>query len=289
MPIVSVVIPAYDRAELIGRAISSVYNQTFTDFELIVVDDGSTDGTAERASAFGRSDLKLISHERNRGAAAARNTGVAAAQAPFVAFLDSDDEWLPEKLARQIRLLEQTGAAACCSGFLLRRDGTDTARTLPESDGWRARLLRGCTVSPGSTLVVRRGCFDEIGRFDEGLGRFEDWEWLLRFIVRYDLAAIGEPLAIVHANRWPRVDAVRAALGALRRHVLGMSALAPDERRIVLGAIEFELAVALWRNGARLAGMSGLLRSCLRSPRSTARLLLDVQRRRWPRAGLFPK
>lgn len=288
MPKVSVVIPAYNRAESIGRAISSVFAQTFSDFELIVVDDGSTDGTAACASAFDRPDLRVIVHERNRGAAAARNTGIAAAEAPLVAFLDSDDEWLPDKLARQVRRLEETEAAACCSGFLLERGGTISERRLPETRGWRARLLRGCTVSPGSTLVVERRCFGEIGPFDESLGRFEDWEWLLRFTARHKLVAVGAPLAVVHGREWPSIGVVRAALDALERRVQLMPGLSPAERHAVLCTMDFERAVALWRNGAPLAGAGRLLRSCLWSPGPTARLLLDVQRRRRVGAGGGP-
>ena len=104
-PPVSVVIPAYNRAPTIGAAIDSVLRQTFTDFELVVVDDGSTDGTLTAARAIADPRLRVIAAPQNMGAAGARNLGVAEARGTWIAFQDSDDEWLPEKLAKQMARL----------------------------------------------------------------------------------------------------------------------------------------------------------------------------------------
>ena len=98
-PLVSVIIPAYNRAHLVGRAIASVFAQSYRNFEIIVVDDASTDDLAATLAEAGGLQLRCITHPRNRGAAAARNTGIAAASGEFVAFLDSDDVWFPDKLA----------------------------------------------------------------------------------------------------------------------------------------------------------------------------------------------
>src|SRR3954471_13927034 len=97
-PRVSVVIPAHNRAATLGRAVESVLSQTRQDFEIAIVDDASTDGTVAAIAAMHDDRIRLIRHDRNRGACAARNTGIRAGSAPFVAFLDSDDEWLPHKL-----------------------------------------------------------------------------------------------------------------------------------------------------------------------------------------------
>src|SRR5690348_15078750 len=123
MPRVSVIVPVFNRAATIGRAVASVVVQTMADWELIVVDDGSADDPAGALAALSDARLRLLRHERNRGAAAARNTGIAAARAPLIAFLDSDDEWLPEKLARQVAAVERAGPAlgALCTAFRLRR------------------------------------------------------------------------------------------------------------------------------------------------------------------------
>src|SRR5262245_12992873 len=104
-PAVSVVLPAYNRAGSIGGAIPSVLRQTWADFELIVIDDGSEDGTLEAAAGIRDPRLRLIAGQSNRGAAAARNRGAAVARADWIAFQDSDDEWLPEKLEKQMARL----------------------------------------------------------------------------------------------------------------------------------------------------------------------------------------
>ncbi len=104
-PIVSVVIPVYNHAHRVGSAISSVLSQTYGNYEVIVVNDGSTDNLAETLLQF--TGIRLINHDANFGRAAARNTGVLAARGEYIAFLDADDQWKPTKLARQIRFLEE--------------------------------------------------------------------------------------------------------------------------------------------------------------------------------------
>jgi len=102
-PTVSVIIPTYNRAHLVGRSIQSVINQTYQDFEIIVVDDGSTDNTEDIIKEFQKKDkrIKHIKHNKNKGGSAARNTGIRAARGEYIAFLDSDDEWMPTKLEKQ--------------------------------------------------------------------------------------------------------------------------------------------------------------------------------------------
>lgn len=105
-PTVSIIIPTYNRRQSIGRFIKSVLNQTYRDFELIIVDDGSTDNTRELVAGFNNERIRYVRHEENKGEAAARNTGIKAARGEYIASHDSDDEWLHEKLAKQIRAFE---------------------------------------------------------------------------------------------------------------------------------------------------------------------------------------
>ena len=109
---VSVIIPTHDRAAVLGRAVSSVLAQTWTDFELVVVDDGSTDATPAVLAGFSDSRLKGIRRE-NKGVSAARNAGIAATSAPWIALLDSDDYWMPDKLSKQLRFLAESGFSIC--------------------------------------------------------------------------------------------------------------------------------------------------------------------------------
>ncbi|HZB89950.1 MAG TPA: glycosyltransferase family 2 protein, partial [Stellaceae bacterium] len=218
VPLVSVVIPAYNRAAFLRRAIDSVLRQSFGDFEIIVVDDGSTDGTDAAVAEHADRRLRLLRHETNRGAAAARNTGIRAASGRLIAFLDSDDEWLPEKLARQVAAMQAapTDVLLTTTGyFMVRERSRELRERTPQSGDWRRALLDGCVLSPGSTAMVDRRAFDAHGFFDERLRRLEDWEWLLRYVSRHDLRVVPEPLARIHVAERMTAEAVLAAAGII--------------------------------------------------------------------------
>jgi glycosyltransferase involved in cell wall biosynthesis len=220
-----VVIPAYNRAATIGAAIASVLRQTWRDFELVVVDDGSTDGTLEAARAVADPRLRVVAAPRNLGAAGARNLGVAEARGTWVAFQDSDDEWLPEKLAKQMARLAtpppdgaEWGGCYCgllTVGALDARPGErttlryvpDPSLALVEGDILDT-LLAGNVIST-QTLVVRRDLFLDLGRFDEATTPIEDWDFALRLANRGPIAFVDEPLVHQHFSpdsitRWTK-------------------------------------------------------------------------------------
>ena len=280
MTAVSIVIPAYNRAATLHRAVASVLAQDFRDWELIVVDDGSTDDCAGAVRACGDPRLKLIRHPVNRGAPAARNTGVRAAAGRLVAFLDSDDEWLPGKLAAQVSALDQAPArlGALSTGFVLHRvagGGRFERMPVADSAGWLASLLDGCTVSPGSTLLVRRACFDEIGLFAEDLPRFEDWDWLLRLIEHYDFDCLPLLGAVIHVDGFPTRAKVRQAASLLwrrQRERVGRMG-GPAARRRLRASLELECAVAALRTDAPAEAVVAGLAAAVWSPARVARLL----------------
>ncbi|MEJ5378239.1 MAG: glycosyltransferase [bacterium] len=213
-PKVSVVIAAFNRAGTLSRSLKSVLDQTEADFEIIVVDDGSTDNTLALIPKLKDSRIRWETHGFNRGAAAARNTGVRAAKGKWIAFLDSDDEWLPGKLEAQLRLLsEQDHKIGVCTGYYLKEEGQPTCKRLtpPRPFSWHKHLLLGCDLGPGTTLMVAREAFEQVGFLDEGFRRLEDWEWLLRFVKRFRLETVPEPLAIVHRQRHARAQVVEEA------------------------------------------------------------------------------
>ena len=254
MPRVSIIMPVFNRVATVGRAVASVMAQAFGDWELIVVDDGSEDDLDAAMAAFPDRRLRVLRHERNRGAAAARNTGIGAARAPLIAFLDSDDEWLPGKLARQVDVIERAGPrlGALCTAFRLRRTRTGHSedRYPSAARGWPAQFLDGCFVSPGTTLLARRDCFDTVGLLDQSLARFEDWDWLLRLVERYDFDCLPEILAIVHAGAPPRPEIIAAATHDLEaRHAARIRAAAGNRALRRLRA-----SLALERGNAALAG-----------------------------------
>jgi len=201
-PKVSVVVPIFNSERTLTRAIDSVFGQTFSDWEIILVDDGSTDRSADLIAQTKLDRVTHIRHAQNRGAAPARNSGIAAARGQWIAFLDSDDVWKPDKLKRQIAALETHGdpnVMGCATGYSLHKSGRDLIVSLRmAANQFRDQILYGCTISPGTTLLVNRSVFDKVGMFDSALRKLEDWDWLLRFAERYDLLFVPDILAEIY-------------------------------------------------------------------------------------------
>ena len=219
-PAVSVVIPCYNRASLIPRAVASVQAQSFQDLEIILVDDGSTDDTRGVASRLhdGDSRVRYIAHERNKGEAAARNTGIKAASGEFIAFLDSDDEWLSGKLTLQIetlRALPKSVGAVSARHLLVDDDGSETiVRDWTEEYPITCLnlLLRGCGLSMGNTLVVRADIFADVGYCDESLPLFVDLDWLCRLTGKYEVRMLPQTVAKYYKAPMRRGDFVFSAM-----------------------------------------------------------------------------
>lgn len=204
-PRVSVIIPTHNRMTLLCRAIDSVLAQTWSDLELIVVDDGSDDGTADMVERIADPRVRLVRHDRAKGPPRARNAGIAAARGEWVAFLDNDDEWLPEKLERQLDRIEQRHdsgiAAAYCSLYV--QDGAGERRAirrtqLPEGDVLDAFLRNDVPATP-SLYIVKRTALVEAGGFDHAARPAEDLDlWLRLSSAGHRFTAVPEPLAVYH-------------------------------------------------------------------------------------------
>jgi len=270
MQSITVIIPVWNRAHVIRRAIASVIGQDLPaddwSIQVLVVDDGSTDDVAAALRGF-EQQVRLIRHDKNKGAAAARNTAIAAASGDLLAFLDSDDIWLPAKLAHQITVMDQNRWEASCTAYLLSRPGTRD-HVSPRRSSGRIELEEmawGCFVCPGSTLMCRRSLFDEVGPFDVSLSRLEDWDWLLRYGSARALGFLAEPLARVEPSMdGGRPENVFPALDCMwRKHSSG---LAPQTRRHFAAALDLERAAALYRSGNHAASAVSLSRSLLRVP-----------------------
>jgi len=197
VPLVSVIIPTYNRAGLVRQAVASVKAQTYRDFEIVVVDDGGTDGTFEALSAGGR--IRVRRHAHRRGVSAARNTGINAARGEWLAFLDSDDLWLPDKLARQIFWLEGSPELLICQTeeTWVRRGVRVNKPASHRQVGGRIFLpsLKRCVISPSAVMLHRRLLADH-GAFDETLPAAEDYDLWLRLTWRYEVGLVDEPLVI---------------------------------------------------------------------------------------------
>jgi glycosyltransferase involved in cell wall biosynthesis len=203
MPEVSVIIPAYDRAQSVGDAITSVLAQEGVALEVIVVDDASTDDTAAVVAAMTDPRLRLIRHPRNMGVSAARNTGIDAARGDLIAFQDSDDLWLPGNLAAQVAALHAAPkAVASYCGMIVENPevvGGKGSFYMPPKDQ-RVRsgdlhlaLLGGNFIST-QTLVVRRAAIGQVGAFDPGLPALVDWDFVLRLSALGPIMLVDKPL-----------------------------------------------------------------------------------------------
>lgn len=230
-PRVSVVIPTRNRGALLRRAVASVLNQTFRDFELIIVDDASTNDEARRVAEM---DLRIryLRHDAARGECATRNDGIRVARGEFVGFLDDDDEWLPEKIERQVRVFDDSppDVGVVYTGVRRIRSNGNVRERYAVAAGDVHHLLFGDmrTLPVNNvTLMVRRVCFDDVGLFDEDLVYGAAWDMHLRLSRRWKFAPIREPLAIIY-----RGDGISAD----PRHVIAGRRLGLEKHRAAIEA-----------------------------------------------------
>ncbi|RRR73341.1 MAG: glycosyltransferase family 2 protein [Candidatus Viridilinea halotolerans] len=266
MPRVSVILPTYNRAHLLPRAITSVLQQRMADLELIVVDDGSNDATEALVAGMQDRRLRYVRHQQRRGAAAARNTGISLSRGQFLAFQDSDDAWLPQKLTLQLARLAHapahTGVVYCrfwqISGtqaqLVPSRLHHAVARlpfTARRLEGWLGpTLLHGNFITTQSALV-KRECIERHGAFDSHMPRFQDWDLWLRLAPHYSFAYVSAPLlnAYVTSDSISKDDLALQAgfalliakyghrqagygLAAQRHYVLGQLARAVGDKQV---------------------------------------------------------
>lgn len=198
MPAVSVIIPTFNRAQKTLRAVSSVLYQSFTDHEIIVVDDGSRDDTLKRLELF-KHQVRCIRHETNQGVSAARNTGIRSSKSPLIAFLDSDDYWLPGKLSVQTAFFEKNPLALICQTeeAWIRNGKPANPKNIHRKPSGNIfePSLRLCLVSP-SAVMLKRELLEETGLFDETLPACEDYDLWLRISYRYPIDLIDESLVV---------------------------------------------------------------------------------------------
>ena len=196
---ISVIIPTHNRANLISRAIESVRKQTIDDrIEIIVVSDGSTDNTREVVSGY--SDVRFFEYFPGVNGNHARNTGVKNAGGDYVAFLDDDDEWLPEKLSRQIEAMQKENAGLSYTGVRIVYDneGIQYLGRPGESGDLKKRILIDNCIGSTSTVVVKKSLFEEAGGFDEKLGALQDYDLWIRLCQLTRVSCIPEPMILYH-------------------------------------------------------------------------------------------
>ena len=238
---VSAVIPTYNRAGFVREAIASVLRQDYPEVELIVVDDGSRDGTAAVVGEFGAAVRYLW--QENRGVSAARNRGAAASTGDLIAFLDSDDLWMPRKVSAQVAYFEAHPRAQAChtDEVWIRRGVRVNERRVHRKRGGRQFLaaLPRCLISP-SAVMMRRGLWERLGGFDESLPACEDYDLWLRLTALVPVGFLPERLVTKRGGHADQLSRVTPALDRYRIRALEKALatpLSPRRRRAVLAQL----------------------------------------------------
>ena len=255
-PLVSVIIPTYNRGWILTEAIDSVLAQDYKDFELIVVDDGSTDNTREILDTYGQDIIVL--RQANKGVSAARNRGIAAAGSQLVAFLDSDDLWLPGKLWRQVDFFNLNPAAVINqTEEIWVRNGVRVNpkdRHRKPSGMIFERSLGLCLVSP-SAVMVKKPLFDAVGVFDESLPACEDYDLWLRISCRYPVHLIDTPLIIKRGGHGDQLSNTagldRYRIQSLEK-IIGSGRLTESQGRAAVSTLQEKCSV--YAGGCRKRG-----------------------------------
>jgi len=216
MPLISVIIPVYNGARTIRETIESVLNQTFSDFELIIINDGSTDSTLEVVESIQDSRIKVFSYT-NAGQPASRNRGIAKAVGEYISFIDADDLWTAEKLEYQLKALQNNPQAAVAYSWTNYIDETGKILNLGshltvEGDVF-APLFLSDFVGSGSNVLIRAQAFKEVGSFDESLSNAHDWDMWLKLAAKYHFVCVPK-----------RQILYRISPGSMSSNVWGMEA-----------------------------------------------------------------
>jgi glycosyltransferase involved in cell wall biosynthesis len=289
-PIVSVVIPNYNYAHYLGDTLDSVFAQTYSHLELIVVDDGSQDESEALVRSYGK--LIRFIRQNNQGVSVARNRGVQESKGQYIAFLDADDLWLPTKLEKQVqRLLDDPEIGLVHCGMQeIDRNGVALENYLDGLEGWVSRemllLKQPVILGAGSTALVPRATFDALGGFDTRLGTSADWEFCYRVAVRQRIGFVPEVLVRYrnHGNN------MHANVKLMEHDILigykkAFSTEDPDLRAIrrqSYSNAHMVLAGSYFRAGDYYHFIRHSAKSILYSPRAMTRLL-EFPRRFWHR------
>jgi len=276
MPRLSIVIPVFNRAHCIQRALESVRSQGLSDFELIIGDDASTDGTWELIrSRF--PEARLARLETNCGAAAARNAALRLSTGGYLAFLDSDDEWLPGKLEAQLAFLEtHPDVAACATSHVYElRDGRRRNVIVKNPMDWSVALQSGQAFHGASTPVVRRSVLESVGLQDESLRVLEDWDWMLRIAQKHNIHVLPEPLALIHENSPSNADfTLLATERFLAKHDRAFASRGQAHRQMIVSQHWENAARCFFRHSRNSEGCRCLWRSIRSAPARNASLPL---------------
>jgi glycosyltransferase involved in cell wall biosynthesis len=197
--LISIIIPTYNRPELLRKAIKSVLNQTYKNYEIIIVDDSSLKDNEKVINNYNKKNIKYIKNKSRKGGAYSRNIGIKEAKGELIAFLDDDDEWMPEKLEKQQKVFEKSnyGLVVCYS--LDKRYGKVRISKPPQKIDYKY-LLKSFNLSSTSSYMVKKEIFNKVGYFDTNLPSAQEYDLALRTVKYYSITTVPEVLMIQHAS-----------------------------------------------------------------------------------------
>lgn len=251
LPLISVIIPTYNRANVLRNAIDSVLNQSYHNLEVIVVDDCSTDNTIEVLNEYD-TRIKIIKHDVNLHVSAARNTGVYHSNGTYVAFLDSDDVWLKTKLMDQYDFMQNNSFEICVTNFnsLYENERGLENKNRPYFEINLENCLWGIYFAPGSTLLMKKSILLQIGGYNVNYKRIEDWEFFLRLLsLGFKVGFLQKcTTEISSSNSFTVQNLEKHCRMLLRDSVSSLNQLNVKFIKLLKSGINFELAVACWKN-----------------------------------------
>jgi glycosyltransferase involved in cell wall biosynthesis len=272
---ISVIVPAYNRADLLPRTICSAVEQTVRPYEIIIVDDESPDNTPSVCQSLieeynDQVNIIYIRHEKNKGEGGARNTGILAAKGNYIAFLDSDDEWLPDRLEKQINYINQTGVAGVfCESFLVENNDYQSAthiRIMNDRIVSEHLLTQGCGYGVGTNLLIARDAMgDDI--FDESMRLFIDLDWLYRISERENIDILHTPLTYYHKAPMRSGDYIKKHVDIfLQKYEPLLKSWSFFNRLKVYACMNWYVAHAYLANGNYLAASRYFFKGIFQSP-----------------------
>lgn len=264
MPKVSVVIAAYNAMQYLPQTLESIYNQTFQDFEIIIVDDGSNDNIEQWITDLNNSQIKFFS-QPNLGSAAARNHALEHASGDYIAFIDSDDLCTPTKLEKQVNILDSDPKAGLVYTWVAMIDeqGQLVGKVCKNSDEGNVwiKLIEHDIIETGSNPMVRRSCFDKVGVFDRNLPYAQTWEMWLRIASKFKFRVIREPLILyrTHPNntskKWQKMESNYQAI--IEKVFTGAP---PEYQQLKARSYGFAYLRIAWKTLQTLGGECGAAR-----------------------------
>ena len=279
---ISTIIPVYNRSDLLHRALHSIVIQTHPVDEIVVVDNGSEEDLKVVLQDFDH-NITYIRHDKNLGAAAARNTGIKKAKGTYVAFLDSDDVWHPEKIEKQLAYHQANkDILVSTTGFNL-EDAQYAIKHKPRVPAPEIQSIEhfvwGCFLSPGSTMMVHRDIFKKVGFFDTSYERLEDWDWLLRLGMKEEgrVYVLQESLSTIYLGGKPAYLPVKRSLAHLQKeHLAKVRAYVPSLVSKFKAGICLEEAYSLYNNKKLATSLYKLVKANIHSLATFGRLLQKI-------------